>query len=513
MSPGCEPRGPWDLIVVGFGAAGSAAALRAAQLGGRVLIIEKQAKDRHTPSTYLSGGVIMGVKDVEAATEYLDACSGGLIPLSVSRAWAESASTIKEWLREIGVDLELAEFGQGEHEEIPGHDAVVCYWNAENAAYTSHVRSKSFTTSEAATGWFTSAGPPRMGGERLFEELRDCVLRNPAIEVWYGAPALELIHDDGRVTGVVVEKDGEPLALASYRGVVLACGGFAFNDELKANYLPANPVYFYGNPGNTGDGVRMAQAVGADLWHMNQMVGRGVAHVEMPDGEELTYSISIGPPGYVITDRYGKRFMNEYAQARSRHDVYLSLFDYSLEHLERSRIPAYWFFDQRRFTTRPLGGRAVGRDGLRPWSQDNRKELELGWIVSGETIEEVARKAGMSDPAEAARSVAAYNEACRSGTDAQGRPVETLIPLDSGPYYCVRLYPGGSNTCGGPRRDHEARVLDTNGAPIPGLYSAGELGEAVGLLYPADGGNLSDGLCFGRLAAESAFAVAEVMAE
>lgn len=85
------------------------------------------------------------------------------------------------------------------------------------------------------------------------------------------------------------------------------------------------------------------------------------------------------------------------------------------------------------------------------------------------------------------------------GADAFGRPAESLIPLDQPPYYCMPLYPGGSNTCGGPRRDEHARILNPFGAPIPGLYGAGELGESVGLLYPANGGNLSESVCLAAL--------------
>ena len=94
------------------------------------------------------------------------------------------------------------------------------------------------------------------------------------------------------------------------------------------------------------------------------------------------------------------------------------------------------------------------------------------------------------------RTVEEYSRGCGAGPDAFGRPASSLIPLDSPPYYCMPLYPGGPNTCGGPRRDEHAR--------IPGLYGAGELGEAVGMLYPANGGNLSESVCFGRIAAEHA---------
>jgi succinate dehydrogenase/fumarate reductase flavoprotein subunit len=81
-----------------------------------------------------------------------------------------------------------------------------------------------------------------------------------------------------------------------------------------------------------------------------------------------------------------------------------------------------------------------------------------------------------------------------------------LVPLDRPPFYCVPLYPGGSNTTGGPRRNADSQVLHVFGHPVPGLYAAGELGQASGLLYPAEGSNLSEALCFGQIAAECALA-------
>lgn len=112
----------------------------------------------------------------------------------------------------------------------------------------------------------------------------------------------------------------------------------------------------------------------------------------------------------------------------------------------------------------------------------------------------------MPDPAQAGRTVAEYNAGCAAGADAFGRAPETLVPIEGPPYYCVPLYPGGSNTSGGPRRDAGGRVLDPFDAPIPGLFAAGELGQPVGMLYPADGANLSEAFCFGRIAARTALA-------
>jgi len=282
---------------------------------------------------------------------------------------------------------------------------------------------------------------------------------------------------------------------------VLACGGFEQNQEMILNYLKAYPIYFYGSKANTGDGVRMAQAVGADLWHMNQMIGRAVGHFTHPDGSESTFNISLAPPGYVILDGRGRRFANEYLQAVSKANFYFELLAYDADLLEHPRIPAYWVFDKRRLSARPIGD---GGLGYYAWSQDNRAEIDLGWIKEADTVEEALRLAGCKDPAAGARTVAEYNASCAAQADPFGRPPASLIPIDAPPYYCVSVYPGGATTNGGPRRDAKARILDVFGQPTPGLFGAGELGGAIGLLYPSPGANLGEAFAFGAIAAETA---------
>jgi succinate dehydrogenase/fumarate reductase flavoprotein subunit len=287
--------------------------------------------------------------------------------------------------------------------------------------------------------------------------------------------------------------------------VVLACGGYEFDEDLKLNYLKAYPIHFYGSPSNTGDGVRLAQSVGADLWHMNQMIGRAIGHFTLEDGRPVNAIVRLDPTGYVITDKRGQRFTDEAAQARIiEHTFYYELVNFDRVTRDYPRIPCYWFMDQRRIEAGPLGGSTDAFDYT--WSKDNRAELDRGWISQGNTIAEAARAAGVLDPEAAQRSVLEYNQGCESGTDPFGRPAETLAPLAAPPFYCVPLYPGGPNTCGGPRRDERARILDPFGEPIPGLYGAGELGEPIGLLYPASGCNLSEAYSFGQIAAETALA-------
>jgi succinate dehydrogenase/fumarate reductase flavoprotein subunit len=499
-----------DLVVVGFGGAGAAAALAAAELNATALILEKQPATRHTPSTSMSGGIVMAVNDVERATVYLDRCAGGMIPVEVSRAWADKGIDLVQWLDQVGADLALERIGGAEHPEFEGAEAIESWAQSRPSTRvppgtTVREHKPGAKVNVAADGAGTVRHARRIGYE-YFAGLRDAVTSRSGISVLYDTPAVHLIKDpSGRVIGVEARQHGRVIRILASRGVVLTAGGYEFSDEMKTNYLKASPMYFYGNPGNTGDGIRMAQEAGADLWHMNQMVGRAIGHFEL-DGEELNFVIGIHPPGYVITDKYGRRFASEYPQAEMKHSFYYELLAYDAEKNEYPRNPCYWIFDDRHMSNGPLVsslGGTVGA-GYYDWSPDNAREVARGWIKKAGSISELAELAGFTDPAEVVRTVEDYNKGCAAGQDAFGRPADSLIPLDRPPYYLMPLYPGGPNTCGGPRRDEHARILTPFGEPIPGLYGAGELGEAVGLLYPANGGNLSESVCFGRIAAEHA---------
>jgi len=139
------------------------------------------------------------------------------------------------------------------------------------------------------------------------------------------------------------------------------------------------------------------------------------------------------------------------------------------------------------------------------WSKDNSKELAKGWIVQADTIAELARKIN-KDPGKLEATLKQYNEFCAAGMDPQfGRPKTALLPVSAGPFYAMELMATFTNTQGGPRRNKEARVLDTMGKPIPRLYSGGELGSMYSHCYNG-GGNIGECMAFGRIAGENAAA-------
>ncbi|MER7006085.1 FAD-dependent oxidoreductase [Dactylosporangium sp. NPDC000555] len=473
----------FDLCVLGFGAAGAAAALEARALGLRTLVVERQPRERHTPSVMMSGGSIMAATDVAAATDYLDACADGLVPREVSAAWAARACELVAWL-ERRTTMTTAPSGTAEHPDLPGANGIVVVTAARGGVPLDRSEGR---------------------GTRLFAAMRDA-LAELGQEIRYGCTVDRLIVDGERVTGVEMSCDGARVRVHARRGVVLATGGFEFDEVVRRENLPVDPVRFYGNPGNRGDGLRLVAPLGADLWHMDQFVGRGVGSFVDPALGRLNFMLYTGPPGYVITDRHGMRFADESGQAELRHDFYQHMIARD-EGGGLPRVPSYWFFDEKRRRAGPLTNLGVGlaAAGIYRWSEDNSAEIARGWIHQGTTVADAATAAGVGDPLRAQATVERYNAVCASGIDPDfGRPADTLLPLDEPPYYCVPLWPGGSHTTGGPRRDAHARILDRSGAPIPGLYGAGELGQATGRLYAAAGASLSDALCFGRIAAAHA---------
>ena len=470
-----------DVVVVGFGAAGVASALTAARERADVLVLERQPSSGHTPDAKAAAAFVMTVEDVASGARYFERCAGGTTSAVVCEAWAGLAASLRDWLHEACPDL-TSSAGQGmhgvaAHPELEGAGAVVTYQ-------------------------FALPGSSGRPGAELFEALAAAARDTGRVRIAWGHRGRRLLRDvAGRVVGVQsTTADGRMHRVRARSGVVLTTGGFENDESLKRQYLRAAPMYFAGNPDNTGDGLRMAQAVGADLWHMNGAEGRQVGRFALDDGHHLAFQMAIPPGGYVVVDGEGRRFCDEHRYTQI-HTVWYELFNYDPMTHTYPRIPAYWVFDEQRFTAAPLVSSMIGPValGLYEWSGDNSDELARGWIVTGSSANELGERLGLPRPDAVAETVAEYNAGCASGRDRFGRPPESLVALEP-PFYAVPLYPGGVGTMGGPRHDEHGRVLDPFGAPIPGLYAAGSVGQMIGELYPAPGSGWSEALCAGRMA-------------
>jgi len=490
----------WDetteIVVIGYGLSGAVAAITAHDLGARVILLEKQPAETHCTCSSIAMGVFLSLSNVARATEYMTAlCQVGTRPelpwtdADSIKAWVLYTSQNKDWFSRMGGNIKflsrVAEFPQ-----LPGADSMELWKYQGNG-----LRMMKFMYGQVASR---------------------------KIDVRYQTSALRLLADNtGRVIGVKVA-DGRGRApreanIRATKAVVLCTGGFEENEEMKLQYLRVYPMYFTGGTGNTGDGIKMAQEVGADLWHMNCVSARLCAKFpELPLAVFIDFSgggwsqrsmkteKEKAPAGFIIVDRYGRRYMTEELKP---HAASYECGWFDSHKLEYPRVPSYHIFDRRRVKFGPLAQLSSGPTGphqLYKWSRDNLVELQKGWIVKGDTVAELATRLNMP-PENLTNTIDTWNRCCRAGHDPDfGRNPLELVSLDEPPFYAIRLFPGGSNTLGGPRRNSRAQVLHPFGAPIPGLYAAGECGSVFGLLYPAGGGNLAECIAFGRIAAENA---------
>ncbi len=476
-----------DVVVVGYGFAGAAAAITAAESGAKVLLVEKQAKDKHTSNSQMCAGVFISPTNVADATDYMKVLARINLDMpetqdlddELIKVWAESTTANKDWLTQLGIKDFVIYADKGRHAKIKGNDAIKAY------------------QMKMPDG---SAGV----GVHLFNFLAG-IVDAKKVEILWETPATKLItNDNGEVVGVKAQSKGAEINIKASKGVILTTGGYEYDDRAVRAYSPVYPIVFYGNPDNTGDGMRMAQAVGADLWHMTVLGGGLKAKFKDFPTAFLT---SMNPQcGYVLLDKSGKRFQDENllgGYSGYWHTVYSDV-----ENDTFPRVPCFWIFDE---ATRKAGPivftffAAAGPIGMYKWSKDNSAEIEKGWIIKGDTIEDLAKKLGL-DPAVVKDQVARYNAAVAAKKDADfGRDPKTLVALDKPPFYAVIEWPGMNNTFGGPRRNAKAQIIDLYGKPIPRLYSAGELGS-IYVHYPQGGANVGECLAFGRIAAKNAAA-------
>ena len=475
-----------DVVVVGFGAAGMATAVTAHEAGAKVVMLEKAPEGKHGGNTRVAGQGYLNISSVEKGVQYLTAlCAEFKVPEIMVKVWAEEMARNNDWLASLGCDPQEHQHPPVgiEFPDLPGSDCVHKFHDGPTYGYS--------------LTW------------KAFERL---VLERP-ISVHYETPAKALIQHDTtkEILGVRAERAGKTINARARRGVVLTCGGFENNQEMIRNYLPGVPYcYTSGSPFNEGDGITMAQMVGADLWHMNNFAGPSMALKvpEVPTSfsmQAFHYSKTV-PGGAIVVGPDGRRFCDE--KFKTRHGKvpingrWMPL---------PTPVPMYMIFDHAHFSAGPLYDKTPSHGWTQiiekyDWSADNTRELAQGWIKKAESVGALARQLGL-DASVLEATVARWNAACAVGTDAEFGRKLMLAPLAQGPCYAIELSPSMLNTQGGPRRNERAEVLRPDGSKIARLYSAGELGSIYSYLYQGTG-NLGECLGFGRIAGRNAAAQA-----
>jgi succinate dehydrogenase/fumarate reductase flavoprotein subunit len=290
---------------------------------------------------------------------------------------------------------------------------------------------------------------------------------------------------------------------------------------MQRQFWPEGPTLNAAFRGNSGDGVRLAQAAGAALWHMWHYHGSygfrhpdrrypfGIRTKRLPDwtpdpgGGASTLRGDVRLP-WILVDRSGRRFMSEYEPYLQ--DTGARPFQrYAAEVQDWAARPAWLVADADGTALWPFGRVTWNERGVSAEWPDNDCDLARAILRTAPTLDALAAAAGLPAAALAA-TVARWNAACDAGADEDWRrPPSSMMPIRRPPFCFAPVEPIVSNTQGGPVHDARQRVLDPAGRPIPGLFAAGELGSVFGHLY-LSGGNLAECFVGGRIAGRGAAA-------
>lgn len=520
-----------DVVVVGSGGAGLLAACVAADTGASVTVVE--STDRLGGTTAVSGGMIWApgnpfMADLDQtdsrvdALRYLDQVTEGAVRRPTIELFLNTITVTVDYLL-TRTPLRLAAIDRPDyHSEWPGARVagrtldVVPFPTADRPGLLDRIRAGAhfapLMTYDERHRW-------RWPGTRD-EDLLARRERDGAVAVGTGlvaalvaacddrgvqfctrTRATSLAVRDGRVRGVRVDRPTGPALLHARRGVVLACGGFEWNDQLKQAFLREPETVAVSPPGNRGDGLVMAMRLGAAVDSMAQ--GWWVPVVSDPDegydGAPL-YRHLVGErclPGSIIVDWRGRRFVNE---AVNYNDLTRALHAFDPTTHRPAHAPAWLVFDEAFRRRYPVGA-----------TQPHRPAP--AWFLRGESLADLAKVADI-DPGGLEETVNAFNVHARRGVDPDfgrgssahdryygddrqpGNPC--LAPLENPPFYAVELRSGMLGTKGGLRTAPSGEVLRHDGTAITGLYACGNVaGGPMGPGYPGSGGTLAPALAGG----------------
>jgi succinate dehydrogenase/fumarate reductase flavoprotein subunit len=485
-----------DVVVVGYGFAGSAVAITAHDAGAKVLLLEKAPEAHKGGNSRVSANIVFWPNDIGKAKTYFKALAGAYmdnISDEMVHVWATEMHANKAWLEGLG--MKPVNVGPAEYPEMAGADCVEMLVHGDDSAVKAHTGTFALNKSNSP-----------LGGERLWKYLTEPALEARKIRRMYETPVVSLVKEKGEIVGVIAERQGKRIAIKANRAVVLTCGGFENNPTMVRSYVAGLPnVYPVGTPYNTGDGIRMGIEVGADLWHMANIAGPEFFF----KAPEIAVSRWINLPhvdSYLFAAGDGTRFTAEGTPCMGA-DRHGKVKYHGMWMQQPAPAPIYLVFDENFRKAGSIGESFacwdVSHGNLYNWSQDNLREIEKGWIKKAGTIRELAALIGVPiDTLDA--TVTRFNNFVENGKDADyGRTPSYMAALQAPPYYAMELTPSFVNTQGGPRRNKDAQIIGIDGKPIPRLYSAGELGSIYSSNYNA-GGNVGECFAFGRVAGRSA---------
>jgi succinate dehydrogenase/fumarate reductase flavoprotein subunit len=483
-----------DVVVVGFGFAGGVAAIAAHDAGARVLLLEKGTAPGGI--SVCSAGGVRYTDDPESALAYLLATNGGTTPEPVMRELAEGMAEMPDYVGGLAaaVGARAAVRPATGNYDFPG------------------TRRFGFVNIDEVPGFVPARDYPAvrgsLAGARLFRVVEQNV-RQRGIEVCLGRAAERLLIEEGKVRGVIA---GEAIPAGA---VVLATGGFEGASDLQRQFWSVPDVVSAAVVTNTGDGLRMAQQAGAALWHMWHFHGSygfrhpdpaypyGIRLKRLPDwlpGDGLRDDVTMS---WILVDRDGRRFMNEY-EPYMQDTGHRAFEGFDFAHGRTPRIPAVLIADADGDALYPLSAPTWHDAAVAArFGTLSTREFDASIVGRFASLADIATHFGL-DAAVLGTEIAAWNALAESGAaDRFGRPARGRASIRKPPFRAAPVVPIVSNTQGGPAHDEEQRVLDPFGAPILGLLEAGEIGSVFGHVYMS-GGNLAECFVGGRIAGRNA---------
>ncbi|SFS10313.1 FAD-dependent oxidoreductase [Sphingomonas jatrophae] len=336
------------------------------------------------------------------------------------------------------------------------------------------------------------------------------------VPILLSSPARELIVTDGGVRGAVVDTPNGARRILARRGVVLGSGGFPHDDKRRQQAYPANAYdgvrRSVANPGNTGDGARLAEQAGGVFSKEVSNAGAWMPTSVRPDvagpAGVWPHLVDRLKPGFIAVGADARRFGNESA-------AYSAFVPMMLEAGAKQPMAFAWLIGDKRAVDKW----GIGR--VRPKPMPRRGFIRSGYLIEAPTLADLARKIGL-DPEQLQQTVMRFNADARRGVDSEFNrganaydayqgdddydgPNLCLGPLEKGPFYAIKMFPGEIGTFAGIRTDRYARVVREDGSPLDGLYAVGnDQLNVFGGAYPGAGATLGPGLTFGYVAARHA---------
>jgi succinate dehydrogenase/fumarate reductase flavoprotein subunit len=528
---------PWDqevdVVVLGTGGAGLTAALTAAVAGASVAVFEKAPTVGGT--TAVSGGIAWipahnrspaGELTVTDALQYLRAQSFGSMDDELVETFVRTGPAMLDFVEtHSGLRFEIAAGFPDYQPELPGGQpgggrslsaapfdlsqlgdwagritSFPADWS--NVGFDAETRARLHADVAEHSGDLCVAGTALIAG--LLQGLLAAGVA-PRTE----ARATELIVDAGEVTGVRIDGPAGSISVRARRGVILGTGGFEWDPALVQAFLRGPMHGAVSPPNNTGDGLRMAMAHGADLANMGEAWWVPIVRIpgDTIDGKQRSRSVRLERtrPRSIIVNLAGRRFVNEACD----YNAMAGAFHYLDPRGGYVNDRGWIVFDSVHLQRYGFLGIAPG-EPVPDWFCESADLAELGAKTGIDadglirTIDEWNRNVAAGADPDFGRGSSAY-DGYWGDDSAATLAGKTLGPIDTAPYYAVPVCVGAMGTKGGPRTDRDGRVLHVTGEPIPGLFAAGNaMAGATGRAYGGAGGTIGPAMVFGYRAGHAA---------